>query len=94
VEGPQGEFIYWVVEAPAGGGLAFSIEGPEGELLYTVIEAPAAGSAEASVERPEGSTPGAHIESAYVTDMLSIYEQYWAGETVNLKAYLLSQLGL
>ena len=49
-----------------------------------------AGAPQASVESPDGGQPSTHAATMDGASMISLYETFWAGGSVNLRAFLLS----
>ena len=97
---------YFSTEGEPEGAPYFSAEGePGGQIVY-MIEGPDAASPTFVILQQVNSTAGFAlfgesenfhhfvVDTPYVADMLAMYLRYWSGESVNLRAYLLSFYGL
>ena len=86
---PDGVANSSVQNEPAGVANSSTQDEPEGIAASSVEDEPEGAASSDFMDEPEG-TSSFGAEGLYVADMLSFYQAYWAGESVDLHSFLLS----
>lgn len=94
VQSPQGGSATLAVETPEGSNANFSFDDIGTAGSSAAAEPIDGGDAEMKVEGPGGGEAFYSVETPDVGSVIALFESYWAGEAVDLRAFILSLYGL